>query len=156
MSQAPVLPQTSAKASVQAVVSQAMRQVHDREIAFIAFPGSSFGGESMYGVYTRGNTALTSRLVRPILVDAQTAGIVSDQPLPWYLTLLLVSEPLHFGDYGGLPLKILWAALDVITIVILGSGVYLWVARKRAARGRCREVRYEVKTVICIGAGLSI
>jgi uncharacterized iron-regulated membrane protein len=51
--------------------------------------------------------------------------------LPWYLTVLLLSEPLHFGDYGELPLKILWTALDALTIVILVSGVYLWVARKR-------------------------
>jgi len=46
------------------------------------------------------------------------------------LTLLL-SEPLHFGDYGGLPMKILWAALDIITIIVLGSGLYLWLARGR-------------------------
>ena len=134
----PPTPTPTENASVQFVVSQAMRHMQDREIAFIAFPGSSFAGDSMYGVYTRGNTALTSRLVRPILVDAHTARIISDRPLPWYLTLLLISEPLHFGDYGGLPLKLLWAALDVITIVILGSGLYLWIARQRAARGRMR------------------
>src|SRR5690606_34602273 len=40
-------------------------------------------------------------------------------------------QPLHFGDYGGLPLKALWAALDVITIVVLASGLYLWLARGR-------------------------
>ena len=37
----------------------------------------------------------------------------------------------HFGDYGGVPLKIIWALLDVVTIIILGSGLYLWVARRR-------------------------
>ncbi len=44
---------------------------------------------------------------------------------------LSLSQPLHFGDYGGLGLKILWAVLDLITIIILGSGLYLWVARRR-------------------------
>ena len=39
--------------------------------------------------------------------------------------------PLHFGAYGGLPLKILWAILDVFTIVVLGSGLYLWWVRRR-------------------------
>jgi uncharacterized iron-regulated membrane protein len=39
---------------------------------------------------------------------------------------LLVSQPLHFGDYGGMPLKILWAVLDLITIAVLISGLYLW------------------------------
>ena len=51
--------------------------------------------------------------------------------LPWYLTAILVSQPLHFGDYGGLPLKLIWAILDIVSIVVLGSGIYLWWARRR-------------------------
>jgi uncharacterized iron-regulated membrane protein len=46
--------------------------------------------------------------------------------MPWYAKILLLSQPLHFGDYGGLPLKIIWAILDLMTIVVLGSGLYLW------------------------------
>ncbi len=45
------------------------------------------------------------------------------------LTAFQLSHPLHFGDYGGLPLKLLWAALDILTIVVLGSGLYLWLAK---------------------------
>jgi uncharacterized iron-regulated membrane protein len=40
-----------------------------------------------------------------------------------------VSQPLHFGDYGGMPMKILWALLDMATIVVLGSGLYLWLRK---------------------------
>jgi len=49
--------------------------------------------------------------------------------MPWYYMALSMSRPLHFGDYGGLPLKILWAALTLFTMVVLGSGLYLWLAR---------------------------
>jgi uncharacterized iron-regulated membrane protein len=28
-------------------------------------------------------------------------------------------------------MQIFWAALDVLTIIVLGSGVYLWVVRRR-------------------------
>ena len=45
---------------------------------------------------------------------------------------LQLSQPLHFGDYGGLPLKLLWAALALFTIVVLGSGLYLWLGRRHA------------------------
>ena len=55
-------------------------------------------------------------------------------PTPWYVKTLSLSQPLHFGDYGGLPLKIVWALLDLVTIVVLGSGLYLWFARRRIAR----------------------
>jgi uncharacterized iron-regulated membrane protein len=48
-----------------------------------------------------------------------------------YVKTLLVSQPLHFGDYGGLPLKIIWALLDLISIVVLGSGLYLWLGRRK-------------------------
>jgi uncharacterized iron-regulated membrane protein len=33
-----------------------------------------------------------------------------------------------------MPMKILWATLDVLTIIVLGSGVYLWVVRRKATR----------------------
>src|SRR5262249_17234135 len=83
--------------------------------------------------FMRGETPLTSRLLQPVLLDARTSDVTAAPELPWYLTALLVSQPLHFGDYGGLPLKILWALLDIVTIVVLGSGLYLWIARRRVA-----------------------
>jgi uncharacterized iron-regulated membrane protein len=52
--------------------------------------------------------------------------------MPWYVNALFISQPLHFGDYGGMPLKILWAAFDIITIIVLITGLYLWVARRKA------------------------
>ncbi len=47
-----------------------------------------------------------------------------------------VSRPLHFGDYGGLPLKIIWALLDLITIIVLVSGIYLWAAKRKSSSAR--------------------
>ncbi|MNJ00292.1 hypothetical protein D3C73_1595880 [compost metagenome] len=52
--------------------------------------------------------------------------------MPLYVKLLLISQPLHFGDYGSLPLKIIWALLDIVAIVILASGLYLWWGRRQA------------------------
>jgi len=89
----------------------------------------------------RGETPLTSRLLRPVLVDAETSEFTDSRSLPWWVTALLVSQPLHFGDYGGMPMKIIWAVLDVITIVVLGSGRYLWLAhRKRPIEERISEL----------------
>ena len=48
---------------------------------------------------------------------------------------LFISQPLHFGDYGGTPLKIIWALLDGFTIVVIGSGLYLYLVRWRKTRG---------------------
>ena len=55
--------------------------------------------------------------------------------MPWYAKALSLSRPLHFGDYGGLLLKIVWAILDLLTIFLLVTGIYLWLARgKRRMR----------------------
>jgi uncharacterized iron-regulated membrane protein len=81
-------------------------------------------------VWSKGKSALTSRLFSPILVDARTGKLEGVVTMPWYLRALEVSRPLHFGDYGGLPLKIIWVLLDIVTIVVLGSGLYLWLSRR--------------------------
>ena len=53
--------------------------------------------------------------------------------MPWYCKVLALSQPLHFGNYGGLPLKLLWAALTTLTIVVLASGWYAVVPRQMRA-----------------------
>ncbi|MDF2902139.1 MAG: hypothetical protein K0Q62_2198, partial [Phenylobacterium sp.] len=73
------------------------------------------------------------KLLTPALIDAATGELTAMRSMPWYAQGLLLSQPLHFGDYGGMPLKILWALLDVVTIVVLGSGLYLWLGRRRTS-----------------------
>jgi len=104
------------------------------KVGFVAFPGTPFTSQHHYGVYMHGDTDLTSRLHKPILIDAATGEVTDRAELPWYLVGLLISQPLHFGDYGGQAMKLLWALLDIATIIILGSGLYLWLKRGRAAK----------------------
>lgn len=121
------------RAPVQRVLEVAQALHPTQKLAFIAFPGTAFSSPHHTTVFLRGETPITSRLLQPVLVDAMTAQATAAPALPWYVTALLVSQPLHFGDYGGLPLKVIWALLDLITIVVLASGLYLWWARRRVA-----------------------
>lgn len=104
------------------------------QIDFIAFPGTRFSSEHHYGVFMKGNTHLTAHLMTPVLIDAQTLNVTAVVERPWYMDALGMSQPLHFGDYGGMPMKVLWAVLDVLTIIVLSSGLYLWWVRRRVAR----------------------
>jgi len=117
--------------SLQRAVDTANAAMPDRTLAFVAFPGTALSSPHHYAVFMRGATPLTAKLLRPALVDAATGELTDSRDLPWYVTSLLVSQPLHFGDYGGMPLKIIWALLDVIAIVVLASGVYLWLRKRR-------------------------
>ena len=120
------------RAPVQATLDAALAHTPGMQLAFIAFPGTLFSSPHHNTFFLRGNTPLTSKLLQPVLVDAKTAEVTASPKLPWYLTALLVSQPLHFGDYGGMPMQILWALLDIATIIVLGSGLYLWLKRGNA------------------------
>ena len=91
-------------------------------------------------VFMKGHTPLTSRLLKPALIDAQTSKLTDSRDMSWYVKTLLLSQPLHFGDYGGLPLKILWTLLDIFTLVVLGSGLYLWWSRRKTADKRISQL----------------
>lgn len=45
------------------------------------------------------------------------------------------SYPLHFGSFGGLPVKIAYGLLGVALCVVTSSGVTIWLTRRRD-RGR--------------------
>lgn len=126
--------------SVQAVADTALQALPGNEIASIAFPGNSYGSPHHFVVWLKCATPLTSKLATPVLIEGATGTLSAIAPMPWYLKALELSRPLHFGDYGGLPLKILWALLDVVTIVVLGSGLYLWLARRKATDARIAEL----------------
>ena len=99
---------------------------------FVAFPGVAYSTGRHYAVFLQGRTRATQRLLTAVLIDAAGGRLDAVQPMPWYMQVLLLSQPFHFGDYAGLPLKLIWAALDLVTIVVLLSGLYLWFGRSRA------------------------
>jgi uncharacterized iron-regulated membrane protein len=120
--------------SIEVTVQTAQRAVPGMTPFFVAYPGTPFTSHGHFAVFMRGGTPLTSRLLKPALVDAATGEFTDARDMPWYVTALFVSQPLHFGDYGGMPLKIIWAVLDLITIAVLGSGLYLWLRRSPQPR----------------------
>ncbi|MFN4121444.1 PepSY-associated TM helix domain-containing protein [Acidovorax sp.] len=124
----PVVP-VAERGPLQQSLQAAQALAPGMKLSFIAFPGTAFSSPHHNTFFLRGETPLTSRLLQPVLVDARTAQVTAAPQLPWYLTALLVSQPLHFGDYGGMPMKILWALLDIATVVVLGSGLYLWLKK---------------------------
>jgi uncharacterized iron-regulated membrane protein len=128
------VPATSELTSAQAAFDTVQKNMPEMTVTSVLFPGAAFASPYHYLIWTKGRTALTSRLFSPALVDARTGAFDGSVAMPWYLRALQVSRPLHFGDYGGMPLKIIWALLDLVTIVVLGSGLYLWLSRKSSAR----------------------
>jgi uncharacterized iron-regulated membrane protein len=119
-------------ASAQRALEAAQSAQPDMHLSFMAFPGNGFAGPRHFVAFMQGNTAWTSNVLRPVLIDADSGQAIDSRALPWYVHALLLSQPLHFGDYGGMPMKILWALFDLLTIVVLASGLYLWLKKRDA------------------------
>ena len=126
--------------SLEEAVKVASDAAPEMQPRLVAFPGTMFSSRHHYAVFMKGATPLTSRLVKPALVDAKTGKLTDLRSMPWFVNALFISEPLHFGDYGGMPLKILWALFDLATIVVLISGLYLWFARRKSTEARLNRV----------------
>ncbi len=120
--------------SVDKAFETARLHATDSEPYLVAFPGTAFTSKHHYAVFVKGKTPLTERLIKPALIDAETGELTDMRDMPWFVNALFISQPLHFGDYGGLPLKIIWTLFDLVTIVVLASGLYLWFARNRALK----------------------
>jgi uncharacterized iron-regulated membrane protein len=117
--------------SVDSVIKTDTAVLPAMQVSSVQFPNSVYGSPQHFLVWNRGRTALTARLMTPALIDVKTGALTVAKSLPWYLRLVEISRPLHFGDYGDLPLKILWALFDLALIALLVSGLYLWLIRRR-------------------------
>ncbi|MGS1007753.1 PepSY-associated TM helix domain-containing protein [Achromobacter anxifer] len=123
-------PGPSQLASAQQAYATAKAAVPGRVVESLRFPDAGLGLPQHYLLWAKGETPLAAHLFDGVLVDARTGRLTAVLEMPWYLRVLQFSRPLHYGDTAGLPLKLIWAALDLIAIVVLGSGLYLWLKRK--------------------------
>jgi uncharacterized iron-regulated membrane protein len=125
---------------IDAAVKTAQESAPEMNPSVLAFPGTVFSSKHHYAVFMRGTTPVTSKLIKPALIDAKTGALTDMRDMPWYVNMLFISQPLHFGDYGGMPLKIIWAFFDIITLVVLVSGLYLWFARRKSVEAQMARI----------------
>ena len=116
--------------SLDKAVAAARAAAPDGHLSSISWPGTMFSTPYHYMIAFNGNSPITKRLIQPAFVDAASGQLTDFRDMPWYVKGLFVSVPLHFGDYGGLPLKIIWALLDIAAIAVLWTGLRLWLGRR--------------------------
>jgi uncharacterized iron-regulated membrane protein len=115
--------------SVDRAMASAQAALPGRSPQFIGFPGGAWSSGHHYAIFFQGDRPLTSHLLTPALVDARSGALTDTRAMPLLNQALMMSKPLHFGDYGGLPLKLVWALLTLATIWVLWTGVLLWLRR---------------------------
>lgn len=132
-------PAPSQLPSLDKVLASAQAALPQSSFDFMAFPDTQFSPPNSFLVLMHGNTAWTEKLVELVVVDATTGDFVEVRTLPWYLKFTMLSEPLHFGNYGGLTLKILWLILSLISLALPVLGIYIWYTRKFKKAARSQE-----------------
>ena len=118
--------------SLDAAMASAQSALPGRSPQFIGFPGGDWSTGHHYAVFFQGDRPLTRHLLTPALIDARSAQLTDARAMPAINQALMMSKPLHFGDYGGLPLKLIWAVLTLAKIWVLWTGLLLWLRRSPA------------------------
>lgn len=115
----------------QNVVATALAAKPESVISYISFPNSEFGIPGHYLFLVNGTTAITKRLSDLVVVNANTAQLTEVIQLPLYLKIVLLSEPLHFGDYGGWPLKVIWGLFTLCSLAVALFGVISFFMKRK-------------------------
>jgi uncharacterized iron-regulated membrane protein len=83
-------------------------------------------------------------------VNASTAQIEKKQVLadmPLFDRLQSISSPLHFGNYGGLPLKIIYCLLGLTPGVLSVTGYLLWLQNRKKKSGNHLRTQNKLQKV---------
>ncbi|MFG1492884.1 PepSY-associated TM helix domain-containing protein [Halobacteriovorax sp. ZH4_bin.1] len=113
--------------SVTTVLKELEKKLPHLEYDFISFPDNEFSVPNQFVVLME-NEEHHHEIA---YVDGITGKLNRTVSLPWYLELLILSEPLHFGDYGGVVLKIIWSIFGIISSFIPISGIYIFLFRRK-------------------------
>jgi uncharacterized iron-regulated membrane protein len=126
------LPKPESTVPLDAAVAAAELAWPEHHVRFALFPGTPYSGEHHYTFFMGQGEGTGKRVPKLALIDASDASVTVAREAPLYIKALFVSGPLHFGDYAGMPLKIIWALFTLLTLVLCFSGIYLTWARIRS------------------------
>lgn len=126
--------ETEVAAPFNQVVLNALNALPQSVISYISFPDTEFGIPGHFLLLMNGTTPLTERLSKIVVVNAQSGSLAEIVELPLYLKIVLLSEPLHFGNYGGVFLKFLWSAFTLGSLFVVLMGLFSFLLKRRHRR----------------------
>jgi uncharacterized iron-regulated membrane protein len=119
-------------------IANVQNQNLEGEISFVSFPGTEFGVPGHF-VFLMEKFWLGREQASQILLSSADSGGLSEVvDLPFYLKALILSEPLHFGNYGGLAFKIIWLLFALCSLLVMLMGVATYWSRTRKVKEKTR------------------
>jgi uncharacterized iron-regulated membrane protein len=138
---APISNATPASVSVDEVIRQVQKDYPEFHVNYLRFAGGTLSvlgrlhDDPAYYGFTYSN----------VQVDLTTGEVKSVNFLrdaPWHKRLLTVLKPLHFGDYAGLGIKLLYSFFGLLPGILAVSGFFIW--RQRGSQTEQKRSRKQV------------
>ncbi|HAQ24665.1 MAG TPA: peptidase [Pseudomonas sp.] len=114
----------------------AQARVPGFEPSFILLPESAYGPVTVWG---RGWYPLMNQSLSISPYDGSIVGtnLLDDRPALAFVTESMY--PLHFGDFGGLWLKLVWFLFGLLLTFMVLSGLLIW--SKRTVKATAQQLR---------------
>ncbi|MBC5994569.1 PepSY-associated TM helix domain-containing protein [Pontibacter cellulosilyticus] len=115
--------------SVDEVIRQVKADYPEFKVNYLRFAGGTL---SVLGRH-QNDPAYYGRTYSNIQVDLTTGEVKSVNMLrdqPWHQRLLTISKPIHFGDYAGIWVKLLYSFFGMLPGILAVSGFVIWRLRK--------------------------
>ena len=129
--------------SLQALMEDAGRQINNFDTTYISFPWEPGKNFTFWGDVGAANPLL-SQYASNVTYSAQTGEHMLNYDIraaTLGARMIDSYRRLHFGDFAGLPSKVIWCVLGLSPLLLSLTGIYLWYQRRdkrRAARTKRR------------------
>lgn len=126
--------------SVDAVLGQVKKDHPEFEINYLRFAGGTL---SVLG-RLKSDPAYYGFTYSSLQVDLSTGKVKSVtllRDMPWHNRLVTVLKPLHFGDYAGFGVKLVYSIFGMLPGVLAISGFFIWRLRNRNTSKRVPRKR---------------
>ncbi|MFD3001987.1 PepSY-associated TM helix domain-containing protein [Pontibacter toksunensis] len=130
-------------ASVDAAMATINTTYPGFEISYLRFPVNNEGQLQLLG-RLKADPSYYGRFYSRVPVNYETGELgepffLRDQP--WLDRFLTVLHPIHFGDFAGLPVKLLYAFFGLMPGVLAISGFFIWRLRGKKEYKRVPKAR---------------
>lgn len=136
------IPTLGSTVSLDALTLTAKEHVPGFDTRWISFPDTPSGELTLWGTVTPG-ALFNGDYGSSVIFDPQNGAYQSSTDLRRVGLWERITDtfaPLHYGTFGGLPIKILWCILGFAPGVLAVSGFIIWQRRVWPGRAsRCQE-----------------
>lgn len=119
--------------SIPEAFALVQQKIPDKQIESIDFPNPETNTlQYTFYLISPGNTTGVTEQVACVSADAQGQATFFTKPSPAFMSWSSPLIGLHIGNHDGLVLRIIWAVLDVLTIVMIIVSFLGWRKKKAA------------------------